>query len=139
MNGVTYFVRLFLSMENLDQAKAEFNCRTCSPGGYEVFVMNDQLFVLNVRQFIGYATMGSIPASSNGLGIKQEQGSGANCTDEFACLIEITSARPNTKPVSTDSEKNWAIRPSLSRPHRTATTPANIANGRRSIWVSSNS
>ena len=40
----------------------------------------------------------------------------------------ISSARPKTKPRSTDSEKNWAIRPSLRRPAAIDTNPASSAS-----------
>ena len=43
------------------------------------------------------------------------------------CLIEISSASPNTKPISTDSEKNCAMRPSLRTPAAIETRPARIA------------
>ncbi len=43
------------------------------------------------------------------------------------CLMEMSSARPNTKPSSTDSEKNWATRPSFRMPAMIETSPARIA------------
>ena len=39
----------------------------------------------------------------------------------------ISSASPKTKPSSTDSEKNWAMRPSLRTPAAIETRPARIA------------
>ena len=43
------------------------------------------------------------------------------------CLIEISSASPKTNPISTDSEKNCAMRPSFSAPAAIDTRPARIA------------
>ena len=43
------------------------------------------------------------------------------------CLIVISSASPKTKPSSTDSEKNWAMRPSLRNPAAIETSPARMA------------
>ncbi len=43
------------------------------------------------------------------------------------CLMEISSASPKTKPSSTDSEKNCAMRPSLRTPATIETRPARIA------------
>ena len=42
--------------------------------------------------------------------------------------MEMSSASPNTNPMSTDSEKNWATRPSLSTPAAIETRPARIAS-----------
>ena len=39
----------------------------------------------------------------------------------------ISSASPKTKPSSTDSEKNWAMRPSLRTPNAIEIRPARIA------------
>jgi hypothetical protein len=44
------------------------------------------------------------------------------------CLMAITAARPETKPASTDAEKNWAMRPSRSKPARIATAPTATAS-----------
>ena len=43
------------------------------------------------------------------------------------CLMEMSSASPKTKPSSTDSEKNWAMRPSFSTPAAMETRPARMA------------
>ena len=44
------------------------------------------------------------------------------------CLMEMSSARPKTKPRSTDSEKNWAMRPSFSTPAPMEISPARMAS-----------
>ena len=43
------------------------------------------------------------------------------------CLMEMSSARPKTKPSRTDSEKNCAMRPSFRMPAPMETRPARIA------------
>ena len=52
------------------------------------------------------------------------------------CFTMIISARPVIKPTITDSEKNCAIRPSLSSPARIETNPVSTAKAAVSMMNS---